>query len=165
MSFSIIVAQARNGVIGKKNELPWRLSGDLKRFKALTLGHPVVMGRKTYDSIIARIGKPLPDRENIILTRQKDFAAPGCLVINDLSEIEARARDQEIFILGGEEVYKLALPKVSKVYLTEIEAEVDGDAFFPKLEESEWKLISEESYPADEKNDYDSKFRIYERKK
>lgn len=165
MSFSIIVAQARNGVIGKKNELPWRLSGDLKRFKALTLGHSVVMGRKTYDSIIARLGKPLPDRENIILTRQKDFIAPSCLVINDLSVIETRTRDQEIFIIGGEEVYKLALPKVSKVYLTTIEAEVDGDAYFPKLEASDWQLISEESYSADEKNDYHSKFRIYERKK
>ncbi|MFH1170479.1 MAG: dihydrofolate reductase [Candidatus Vogelbacteria bacterium] len=165
MSFSIIVAQARNGVIGEKNELPWRLSGDLKRFKALTLGHPVVMGRKTYESILARIGKPLLDRENIILTRQKDFSAPGCLVINNLSEIEMKARDQEIFIIGGEEVYRLALPKTDKIYLTLIEAEVDGDAYFPKLEEMEWKLIREEKYPADEKNDYDSTFRIYERKK
>ena len=165
MSFSIIVAQARNGVIGKKNSLPWRLLGDLKRFKALTLRHTVVMGRKTYESILARLGKPLPERENIILTRQKDFSAPGCLVINNLSEIEAKARDQEIFILGGEEVYKLALPKTDKIYLTLIQAEIDGDAYFPKLEETEWKLISEEKHSADEKNDYDSAFRIYERKK
>lgn len=165
MSFSIIVARSRNGVIGKNNELPWRLSSDLKRFKTLTVGHPVVMGRKTYESILVRLGKPLPERENVILTRQKDFSAPGCLVINNLAEIENLAKGKEVFIIGGAEVYQLTLPKTDKVYLTLVETEVDGDAFFPPLEESAWQLIKQEKHLADEKNDYNFEFRIYERKK
>jgi len=165
MSFSIIVAQSHNGVIGKNNEIPWKLSADLRRFKTLTLGHPVVMGRKTYESILGRLGKPLPERENIILTRQKDFSAPNCKVINNLAEISQLAEKKEVFIIGGAEIYNLALPKTQRVYLTLVETEVNGDAYFPNLEENEWQLVSSEKHLADEKNDYEYEFRIYDRKK
>lgn len=163
MSISIIVARSKNGVIGHENNIPWKLSSDLKRFRTLTAGHPVVMGRKTYESIFARLGKPLPDRENIILTRQTDFTAPGCLVIHDWNIIKKRGESEEIFVIGGAEIYKLALPDTQIVYLTTVKTSLSGDTFFPTLNQNEWGLIRSEDFIADEKNEYPHIFEVYKR--
>ena len=156
---SLIVAVAENGVIGRKGELPWRLSDDLKRFKAITMGKPIVMGRKTWESI----GRPLPGRQNIVITRQPGFAAEGCDVVGSTREAVTVAGDaDEIMIIGGSEVYALFLPEAGRVYLTRVHATVEGDAFFPELGD-EWLLVGNESHSADEKNEFDVTFRIYER--
>lgn len=138
---SIVVAVGRdsqhNHVIGCKNELLWPISDDLKRFKSLTMGHPVIMGRKTFESIVARIGKPLPGRTNIVITRDPDYSYEGAEVFGSLEAALARAREldqNEIFIGGGTEVYRQALPHVNKLYVTYIDDEKEGDSFFPPFE-------------------------------
>ncbi len=156
---SIIVATAENGVIGKDNQLLWRLSADLKQFRILTTGHSIIMGRKTFESI----GKPLPNRTNIVISRQKDFDFPeGILQTNSLEKAIEMARNaagsEEIFIIGGGNVYKQALDITDKIYLTEVKANFEGDAFFSKLNENEWKETSRISYAKDEKNEYDFDF-------
>lgn len=156
---SIIVATAENGVIGKDNQLLWRLSADLKQFRILTTGHSIIMGRKTFESI----GKPLPNRTNIVISRQSDFDFPeGVLKANSLEKaIEIAhnaAGSEEVFIIGGGNVYKQALEMTDKIYLTEVKANIEGDAFFPKLNENEWKEISRISHAKDEKNEYDFDF-------
>lgn len=131
---SIIVARSRNGVIGKENKLLWHISEDLKRFKSLTLGHPIIMGRKTYESI----GRPLPERQNIIITRNKEFLAPDCVVVGSLEEaleIASEKDKEEIFIIGGAEIYKQAFPLTDRLYITEVNLEVEGDAFFPDYQQ------------------------------
>ncbi len=140
---SIIVAMAKNRTIGINNTLPWRCPADLKRFKALTMGHHIVMGRKTYESI----GKPLPGRTTVIVTRNISMAVSGCLVAHSLDQaIDLCGTDNEIFIIGGAEIYAQALPMADKLYLTEIQQDVIGDAAFPDFNLSQWREISRETH-------------------
>jgi dihydrofolate reductase len=152
---NIIVAASLNNVIGKDNKLIWRQSADLKRFKELTTGKTVVMGRKTYDSI----GKPLPNRRNIVITRQ-DIEIPGCEVVHSLED--ALKVDDEIFILGGGEIYQKSIILANKIFLTRILTEIEGDTYFPQLGE-EWKEESKEDFLKDEKNQFDYQFINYVR--
>jgi dihydrofolate reductase len=160
---SIIVGTSENGVIGHLNDIPWYLPRDLKHFKEITSGHTTIMGRKTYDSIIKRIGKPLPNRKNVIITRQKDFMAPDCVVVHSWEEAMETTKDEEVFVSGGSDIYSLALPYAQKIYLTIIHTQVDGDSFFTFDNES-WKEISHEFHPKDAKNPFDCTFINYERK-
>ncbi len=156
---SIIVATSLNNVIGKNNDLPWYLPDDLKHFSKITKGHTVIMGRKTYESIFKRLGKPLPERKNIIITRNKDFSAPNCFVFNDTQALlKEFSKDEEVFIIGGAEIYKSFLPFTDKIYLTQINTTCDGDVFFPEIKQGEWKEISNENNPVDEKHKYDFSF-------
>jgi len=142
---SIIAALARNRVIGRDNRMPWHLPEDLKRFKRLTLGHAVIMGRRTFESIIATAGKPLPGRENIVVTRSSVWTRPGCRVANSLDAALAAAHaSAEAFVIGGAEIYALAMPLAQRLYLTEIEREFDGDTFFPGFDRSGWREVSRE---------------------
>ncbi|OHA89792.1 MAG: hypothetical protein A3C70_00870 [Candidatus Zambryskibacteria bacterium RIFCSPHIGHO2_02_FULL_43_14] len=141
---SIIVAHSRNMVIGKTNNLPWRLPEDLKRFKKLTTGHPIIMGRKTYQSI----GRPLPSRTNIVVTRDINLEIPGCIVVHSAVEAIKRAQEfdqEEVFIIGGAEIYKETLSLADRLYVTKVEMDVDGDAFFPEYSNIFTKKISKES--------------------
>jgi len=164
MIISTIVAVAKNNVIGKDNDIPWYLPADLKYFKKITTGHHIVMGRKCYESI----GRPLPKRTNVIVTRNPFFIATGCLIAHNVAEAVALAKangDEEVFIIGGGQIYEIALPHVDRVYLTEVDLEVDGDIFFPEMDLQNWTLIKETNHKADEKNEYDYTFKILERKK
>jgi dihydrofolate reductase len=157
---SIIVAASTNNVIGANGDLPWRLSDDLKHFKAITMGKPIVMGRKTWDSI----GRPLPGRQNIVITRQADFVAEGCDVVASLEDAAAAAGDdEEVMIIGGSQIYLLALPMAERLYLTRVHAEIEGDAFFPEIDESAWRLVDDDSHSSDDRNAFDYSFRTYER--
>jgi len=158
---SIIVAVSINNVIGVDGELPWKISDDLKRFKALTLGKPVVMGRLTWESI----GRPLPGRQNIVITRQLDFSAPGCDVVASPAAALAVAGDApEIMIIGGSQIYDLFLPKAGRLHVTRVQAEIDGDAFFPSISEADWELVDSELHQASDTNECAFDFRIYEKK-
>ena len=146
---TIIVAVADNGVIGSGNQLPWRLPDDLKRFKALSLGKPIVMGRKTYDSI----GRPLPGRMNIIVSRRGDLHIDGCTIVSSVTEAIAAAGDvEEIVIVGGADIYRQLLPRVQTIHLTRVHANVAGDVYFPELAPGEWRERSSEYHPADERH-------------
>ncbi len=160
MEISIIVATSKNNVIGKEGGIPWHLSSDLKRFKALTTGHPIVMGRRTFESI----GRPLPGRRNIVISNSVN-AIEGCDVIKSVDDLlNDKSLDGMIFIIGGGEIYKQFLPYAKKVYLTEVETEIaDGDTFFPDLNPMEWIEVGRESHEADEKNDFNYSFVDYER--
>ena len=141
---SIIVAHSRNMVIGKANALLWRLPEDLKRFKKLTTGHPIIMGRKTYQSI----NRPLPDRTNIIVTRDENLEIPGCIIVHSVTGAIEKAKEfdrEEIFIIGGAEIYKEILSLVDRLYVTKVDLDVEGDAFFPEYSNIFTKKISEES--------------------
>ena len=155
MDISIIVAVAENGVIGKDNQLLWRLSEDLKLFKNRTTNHAILMGRKTYDSI----GKPLPNRLNIVISRSKDLEIEGCLVVNSLEKAIKLAQNDsdkvEIFIIGGEKIYTLAENLATKLYLTKVRVNIEGDAFFNLKPYENWTLVSSDYYKKDEKNEYD----------
>ena len=150
---ALIVATADNGVIGRQGQLPWHLPLDLKHFKQLTLGHPVLMGRRTWESI----GRPLPGRANIVITRQPDWAAPGCEVAHSLAEAltlaATRSGGELVCVIGGGEIYQAALPAADVVYLTEVHHAVpDGDAFFPPLSPTDWREETRERHEADEKH-------------
>ena len=158
---SIIVAASTNNVIGADGELPWKISDDLKRFKALTMGKPIVMGRLTWESI----GRPLPGRQNIVITRQAGFLAAGCDVVASPAAALAIAGDApEIMIIGGSQIYDLFLPKAGRLHMTRVQTEIDGDAFFPEVSESDWELVSSEAHEASDKNEHAFDFRTYERK-
>jgi len=160
MKISLIVAMSENRVIGRGGALPWHLSADLRRFKQITMGHSIIMGRKTFESI----GRLLPGRTSIVLSRQSDLDAGGALVAPSLEEaLRLAAGDDEAFIIGGEEVYRLALPVADRLYVTAVHAHLDGDRWFPELSENEWRLGRETRHPADEKNGYDYSFRLLER--
>lgn len=160
MTISIIAAVAENNVIGKNNKLIWHLPADLKYFKNITLGHSIIMGRKTFESV----GKPLPGRKNVIITRQKQYSATDCYVVGSLNEaIELTKSENEVFIVGGAEVYNLSLPFVHKMYLTKIHQKFDGDTFFPEFDTQYWKEISRVDCKADIKNIYDYSFCVYEK--
>ncbi|MFT5128988.1 MAG: dihydrofolate reductase [Rhodothermales bacterium] len=146
MRITIIAALARNRVIGRDNDLPWRISQDLKRFKALTTGHSIVMGRRTWDSI----GFPLPKRHSIVLTRDAEFAAPGATVVHSLEDaIAAAPEGTNVFIIGGAEIYQLALAEATHLELTHVDADVDGDTYFPELDWADWREVSSEPGPDD----------------
>ena len=147
MKISLIVAMAANRAIGLDNKMPWHLSADLKKFKAITMGSPIVMGRKTYESI----GRPLPGRSNIIISRNLDYQQAGCLVFNDIkAAIEASSKDaEEIFIIGGAELYKATLPHADNLYLTVINQDFDGDTFFPEIDFKAWTEASREDISDD----------------
>ncbi len=163
MIISAIVAVAKNNVIGRDNDIPWYLPSDLKYFKKMTLDHHIIMGRKSFESI----GRPLPKRTNIIITRNPFFIASNCLVTNSVEEALAIAQDNgetEAFIIGGAQIYDLSKQYWDRLYLTEVDLEVEGDVRFPDFDMTEWTLTSESPQKADEKNEVDYNFKIYEKK-
>ncbi len=157
---SIIVVLNHDRVIGKGNDLPWKLSEDLKHFAKITRGHPVIMGRKTYESIVKRLGHGLPDRTNIVITSQSGYAAPGCVRVSSVDRaIEMfEVESEEVFVIGGGEIYKQFLPVADKLYLTEVAAECDGDTFFPAFNKEDWEVVSYEPHSKDERNVCDFTF-------
>lgn len=160
MSISFIFAMDRNRAIGLNNKLPWHLPGDLKFFKSVTMGHPILMGRKTYDSI----GKPLPGRRNVILTQNPEFHAEGCEIVNSVQEAVEAFGDQELFVIGGAEIFRLFADEVDRMYITFIEHEFEADTFISDLNLSEWTLVSNEQGERNEKNPYEYYFRVYQKK-
>ena len=149
---SLIAAMDRNRVIGRDNEIPWRLPAEMKWFRSVTMGKPILIGRKTYESI----GRPLPGRLNIVLTRNKDFVAEGCTVVHSIGEVKtAVAEEDELMVIGGAYLYEQMLPLADCLYLTYIEADVGGDTFFPEFSLEEWKIVQETLFTADERNPYD----------
>jgi dihydrofolate reductase len=168
VKLSMIVAAAQNRVIGRDNALPWYLPNDLKYFKQTTLGKPIIMGRKTYESI----GKPLPGRTNIVITRQTDYQPDGVKVVHSVAEARDLAESvclidgqEEAMIMGGAEIYTLALPDADRLYLTEVHADVDGDANFPEYDKTEWQEISREDFSAEGSNPYNYSFVVYDKKR
>jgi len=161
MIISFIAAMDKNRVIGKDNSLPWNMPADMKHFKDLTLGKPIVMGRKTYETI----GKPLPNRKNIIITRDQDYKAEGCIVAHSIEEsLQSAENAEEVMVIGGANIYKQFLPRTDKIYLTIIEHDFEGDTYFPEYNEDEWKEVEREEHKADEENEYDYVFITLERK-
>jgi len=157
MILSAIAAMAENNTIGLNNSLPWHLTADLKRFKAITTGRPIIMGRKTFLSI----GRPLPNRTNIVITRDRGFKAEGCLIANSIDDAIALAEQHatdEVFVIGGEEIYRQLLPKVSRLYLTIVHHPFEGDAYFPTLMPGEWQEVSRERHASDLDNPYEYSF-------
>lgn len=160
MLISLIVAMDEASVIGRDNALPWHLPEDLKRFKTITMGKPILMGRKTFESI----GKPLPGRRNVVLTRARDWHRDGVDAVHSLDEAIARAGDAaELVVIGGEEVFRLALPLAKRVYLTEVHAQVEGDAMFPPFDRSRWTEVERSMRAADERHAYGMTFSTLER--
>lgn len=161
MVLSIIVAAAENNAIGSNNALLWRLSADLKRFKALTTGNTVIMGRNTFESI----GKALPNRRNIVVSRNAAYCAEGCEVVNSIDRaLETAGEENEVFIIGGGMIYGAAWSKAERLYLTQVHTSLHGDTFIPPIDLSEWKELSREDFQADEKNEYAYSFINYKRK-
>jgi len=162
MTISCIVAKTRNNVIGRDNKMPWHISDDLKYFKKITTGHTIVMGRKNYESI----GRPLPGRTNIVITRDPCYTCCGCIVVNDIQkaiDYAKRHNETELFIIGGGQIYEQTKNLWDKMYITEIDVDLDGDVFFPDMDFSKWKLIDKECKNKSEKNEYDFCFTLYER--
>ncbi len=151
MRRSLVVAMARNRVIGRDNALPWRLPVDLAHFKKVTMGHPIVMGRKTYESI----GRPLPGRQNIVVTRNPDFAAPGCTVVSSLEAAwEAAGAAAEVCVIGGSTLFAETLPIADVIHLTEVEADVAGDTYFPRFDRAQWNETEIARHGVDERHAY-----------
>ncbi|MEQ8787046.1 MAG: dihydrofolate reductase [Pirellulaceae bacterium] len=159
MRISIIVAVSQNGVIGRDGDLPWRLSSDLRRFKQLTMGGCLVMGRRTFDSI----GRVLPGRTSVVLTRGELPEMEGRLVVHSLDEALASCTGEEAFIIGGGDVYRQALPRADRLYLTTVHADIEGDVRFPEVDQSQWRLVEETFCAAGEKDQHDSTFRVLDR--
>ena len=165
MIISLIAAVSQNHVIGKNNDLPWKLPDDMKYFMQTTKGHHCIMGRKNYDSIPDRF-RPLPNRTNIVVTRQTAFKAPGCIVVNSIDKALSIAKDNgetEVFIIGGAEIYKQGLSVTQRMYLTEIKAHIDGDTFFPEFNKHEWKEVSRTPHTADKSHAHAFDYVVYER--
>jgi dihydrofolate reductase len=157
---SFVVAMDRNRLIGKENQLPWHLPADLAYFKKVTTGHTIVMGRKTYESI----GRPLPNRKNVVLTRSEDFEASGCEVVHHLDDVLQMAKqEEECFVIGGTQIFSLFWDSVDRLYVTFIDHEFEGDTYFPEIEQEQWEVVSVDQGIVDEKNQYPHEFRIYER--
>ena len=166
IQLAAIVAAAENGVIGRNNALPWHLSQDLKYFKRVTMGKPIVMGRKTFESI----GKPLPGRTNIVITRNPLYQAEGVKVASSLDEALLLASDialidgvEELLVIGGAEIYRESIPRADRLYLTEVHASVEGDALLPDIDWMRWREVSRERHRAEAPNPYDYSFVVYER--
>ena len=163
MTISLVVAAANNNAIGKDGKMPWHLSNDMKHFKNITWGMPVIMGRRTFESL----GKPLSGRKNIVITRQPDWKADGVVIVKNLDDalfVANQTDAKEVFVIGGGEIYRLAFEKTKRIYLTRVKAEPEGDTFFPDLDKKEWYLTSEDDHEADEKNSYAYSFQTWERK-
>lgn len=158
---TIVVAMGSNNEIGKENQLLWHLPKDLKHFKDLTSGHPIVMGRKTYESI----GKPLPNRTNIVVSRKKDWFEEGILIVGSLKEALKFAKkiDENFYVLGGGNIYEQTIDLADRLEVTEVKATLDADTFFPKINPKVWKKVNEECHEKDEKNSYDFCFQTFER--
>lgn len=163
MKLSLIAALSTNNVIGRANGLPWHLPADLKHFKALTMGHQYIAGRRTYESV----GRPLPGRTNIVITRQPGFSPEGVHVVHSLEDalrLAASSGESEAFVGGGGEIFSQALHRADRMYLTRVHAEIEGDTFFPDFDDvSEWRLTDAEHFDADEKNEYPFSFLTYDR--
>ena len=160
MRITLVVAVSRNGVIGRDGDLPWHLPEDLKRFKQLTLGKPIVMGRKTWDSI----GRPLPGRHNVVVSRQAGFSAEGASVVaSPESALDLLSGEPEIMIIGGGAIYRAFLDRADRILLTEVDVDLEGDATFPKIDASQWTEASREARAADEAHAYDYTFRQLDR--
>ncbi|MBK9961935.1 MAG: dihydrofolate reductase [Saprospiraceae bacterium] len=160
---SAIVAMNPDGLIGDQNKIPWHLPADLKYFKKITLGHHILMGRKCFDSI----GKSLPGRKNIVVTKNPTFIVTDCIITNSIEEgilIAQQNKEEEMFIIGGGEIYRQSMHLVNKLYLTMVQFNGSGDVFFPQIDYNEWSLISDEKHTSDDKNNYDYSFLIYKRK-
>jgi dihydrofolate reductase len=165
MFISLIAALSTNRIIGKNNSLPWSLPDDSKYFMQTTKGHYVLLGRKNYDSLPEKY-KPLPNRVNIVITKQSEFKAPHCIVVNSLEKgllIAQEGDELEAFIIGGAEIYSLGLPLADRLYLTEIDGIVAGDTYFPEYDKTQWKEISRKHHPDDERHLYSFDFVVYER--
>lgn len=162
MTIALIAAMGRNRVIGRDGALPWRLPADLRHFRALTTGKPVLMGRKTFESI----GRPLPDRTNVVVTRRFGFHADGCAIFGDLeSAFEAFHDSPELMVIGGASIYGQALPRATRIYLTVIDADFDGDTFFPEIDMTSWTESTRSDHPADGQNGFDYSFRVLDRRR
>lgn len=155
---SIIVAMGKNRTIGKNGAIPWKLPADVRHFKETTMGHAVVMGRKTHESI----GKALPGRKNIVITRQQDYSVPECIVVHSLDEALQTAKE-DVFVIGGEEIYREAMLRADKLYVTLIDQNFDGDARFPEIDTSIWHIVDRKEGVVDEKNLYPHRFLMFER--
>jgi len=161
MRLSIIVAMANGGVIGRDGTLPWHISEDLRRFKRITMGSPIIMGRKTYDSI----GRPLPGRKSIVITRQADWHVDGVTSVGSLDAALAACKDcEEAFVIGGADIYRLALDRADRLYLTRVHAEVEGDVRLPAMEWDAWQLVEQHPGEPDTKNPYSYRFETYDRR-
>jgi dihydrofolate reductase len=166
MIVSLVAAVAKNFVIGKNNGLPWRLPDDMKFFMETTKGHYVILGRKNFESLPHKF-QPLPDRTNVVVTRQKDYKAHGALVVHSIEDALKVAevnKESEVMVIGGSDIYTLALPMANRLYITEVNAEVEGDVYFPKFDKTEWTEISRLPHPADERHVYSFDFVVYEKK-
>lgn len=162
---SIVVAMADGNVIGKDNDFAWYLSSDLKRFKQLTTGNTVIMGRKTFDPhLLNRLGGPLPNRESIVITRNKAYSYPGVTIAHSLDEAIKLATYKDIFIIGGAQIFAQGLSKCDRLYVTRVHAKIDGDAFFADIPRDQFTITKNEDFKKDDKNEYDYSFIEYERK-
>ncbi|MDQ6955310.1 MAG: type 3 dihydrofolate reductase [Mariprofundaceae bacterium] len=160
MKLSLIWAMDRNRVIGKNNTLPWKLPADMQWFRKQTMGKPILMGRKTFESI----GRPLPGRMNLVLSRQRGLSIAGCTVVHSLQEArDAVADSTEMMVIGGAEIYALLLPHADSLYITHVEDSFDGDTWFPRFNSAAWRQILDESHPSDEKNTAPYRFEVWER--
>jgi dihydrofolate reductase len=167
MDIAIYVAIAENGVIGRDGGLPWRLSADMRRFKADTMGKPIVMGRKTWESFPR---KPLPGRQNIVITRDRAYRAEGAEIVHSLEEALARAREGDMAaagetgVIGGAEIFAQALPLADRLHITHVLASVEGDVLFPPIDPAEWRVIRQQDIPAGEKDSHATRYAVYERR-
>lgn len=160
MKISLIVAMSPQGVIGRNGDLPWRLSADLQRFKKITFGHHIIMGRRTFESI----GRCLPGRTTVIVTRNPEYCQPEAQVVTSLDQaLLVCSTDDEVFIIGGAQIYQLALPRVDRLYRTLVHVEVPGDTYFSSIDWSQWEKIEDQRHTADQKNEYDYSFQVFER--
>lgn len=162
MTISLVVAAASNNAIGKEGKLPWHLPNDMKHFKNVTWGLPVIMGRKTFESL----GKPLAGRKNIVISRQPGWSAAGAVAVKNIDDALFLAKEtdaKETMVIGGGEIYRTLFEKAKRIYLTRVEAEPEADTFFPSLNPKEWRLVSQKKYEADEKNTYNYSFQVWER--
>ena len=165
MTISLVVAASENNVIGKNNQLVWHLPKDMKFFKNVTWAMPVVMGRKTFESMGS---KPLSGRKNIVITRKSDWKADGVSVVSSLDAAIAQAQVsnyKEVFVIGGGEIYKIAFEKADKIYMTRVHAELEGDTYFPVIEKNDWKLVTNNNNAVDDKHSYPFSFQLWERNK
>lgn len=166
MRVALVVAVAENGVIGRAGDLPWRLREDLRRFRRLTDGHVVIVGRRTQESIVRRLGGPLPGRRTIVLSRRAGYRLPGCEVARTLDGALQLARgEEEVYVIGGAEIYREALSRADRIYLTRVHAAVEGDTFFPPLNRDEWRVTPLGEHPKDSENEYACTFELLERRR
>jgi dihydrofolate reductase len=160
-TITLIVAVADSGVIGRDNTLPWHLPEDLKRFKRLTMGKPIVMGRRTFESI----GKPLPGRENIVVTRDANYLREGVIVVHDVDgALRAAGSAPEIMVIGGAELFRALLPRAGRIHLTRVHGNIEGDVVWPSLDERDWRVVEREARSADERHAYDMTFEVWEKR-